>query len=99
MAFATAVSLLPCSPAAAGCPKPDPALPLWARARSMTVVNDSVLLSGKDALLERMPCWHVHFVGRPALMLPAAERQIRTSGRRVAPLVVVGIGYNSLWQR
>lgn len=99
LAVATAAALLPCAPASAGCPKPDPDLPLWARARSMTVVNDSVLLSGEAALKRGMPCWRVHLIGKPALMLAAAEKQIRTSGRRVAPLVVVGIGYNSLWER
>jgi hypothetical protein len=89
------------APAAApkGCGRPDPTLPPWARDRQMTVVSDSVLLSGEAALHRGFPCWHVHLIGRPALMLAQAERQIRTSGRRVAPLVVVGVGYNSLWER
>ena len=74
-------------------------LPSWARARRMTVLNDSVLLSGKDAILRGFPCWQVRFIGRPALMLRVAEQEIRSSGMRVAPLVVIGIGYNSLWER
>ena len=32
-------------------------------------------------------------------MLRAAERELRASRGRVAPLVVVGLGYNSLWER
>lgn len=91
----------PASPAArpAGCGKATPELPYWARARAMTVLHDSVLLSGAPALRRGFPCWRVNLIGRPALMLRDAEREIRTSGRRVAPLVVIGIGYNSLWER
>ncbi|MEJ7785082.1 MAG: hypothetical protein WKF96_09785 [Solirubrobacteraceae bacterium] len=92
----------PASPvvsATTGCGRADPVLPHWARARAMTVLHDSVLLSGETALKRGFPCWRVRMLGRPALMLRDAEREIRTSGRRVAPLVVVGIGYNSLWER
>src|SRR3954471_20795393 len=96
---AVAATLVPAAPAIAGCPERDPQMPYWARTRTMTVLNDSVLLSGESALRRGMPCWRIHLIGRPALMLPAADRQIRASGRRVAPLVVVGIGYNTLWQR
>ena len=32
-------------------------------------------------------------------MINPAERELRTSRRRVAPLVVIGVGYNSLFQR
>jgi hypothetical protein len=85
--------------AAKGCGPPNPDLPHWARARSMTVLHDSVLLSGRPALIAGFPCWHVHMVGRPALMLRAAEHELRQSGRRVSPLVVIGLGYNSLWER
>lgn len=89
------------APAIAGprCPPPDPDLPYWARARAITVLNDSVLLSGEAALKRGFQCWRVNLIGRPALMLDQAEKEIRASGRRVAPLVVVGIGYNSLWER
>lgn len=98
-----AVSAAPAAPAAKpiprGCGRPDPSLPFWARHRSMTVLNDSVLLSGESALRRGMPCWHIDLIGRPALMLRAAEQEIRTSGRHVSPLVVLGVGYNSLWER
>lgn len=89
----------PALSAPAGCGRADPKLPHWARARAMTVLHDSVLLSGEQALKRGFPCWRVNMLGRPALMLRDAEREIRTSGRRVAPLVVVGIGYNTLWER
>jgi hypothetical protein len=99
--FALAALALPATVTAAtgACGRPDPELPDWARQRQMTVLNDSVLLSGEAALRRGFPCWRVRLIGRPALMLHQAEREIRTSGRRVAPLVVVGIGYNSLWER
>ena len=32
-------------------------------------------------------------------MIRIAESELRASGRRVSPLVVVGLGYNSLWER
>jgi hypothetical protein len=65
----------------------------------MTVLVDSVLLSGKSALHPVMPCWRQSLRGRPALMVRIAERELRRRGRRVAPLVVIGLGYNSLWER
>lgn len=65
----------------------------------MTVLVDSVLLSGEQALRSGMPCWRIHLRGRPALMVRIAERELRASGHRVAPLVVIGLGYNSLWER
>jgi hypothetical protein len=72
--------------------------PSWARTRRMTVLVDSVLLSGAPALRRARPCWRVHTYGRPALMLRAATADVRAR-RRVARLVVVGLGYNSLWER
>src|SRR3954454_16786312 len=96
---AVAATLVPAAPAIAGCPERDPQMPYWARARTMTVLNDSVLLSGESALRRGMPCWHIRLIGRPALMLPAADQEIRSRNMHLAPLVVVGIGYNTLWQR
>jgi hypothetical protein len=65
----------------------------------MTVLVDSVLLSGAARLRGVMPCWRIDMRGRPALMVRIAERELRAQGRRVAPLVVVGLAYNSLWER
>jgi hypothetical protein len=65
----------------------------------MTVLVDSVLLSGLPALRSKRPCWRLSVYGRPALMIGVAERELRRRGRRVARLVVVGLGYNSLWER
>jgi hypothetical protein len=32
-------------------------------------------------------------------MLPAMDETLRTAGRPLAPLVIAGIGYNSLWEK
>ena len=77
----------------------DRALPYWARQRNVTVLADSVLQSGADGLHNVMACRRVSIRGRPALMLRIAEREFRIEGRRVAPLVVIGLGHNSLWER
>lgn len=77
----------------------DASLPDWARQRNVTALVDSVLLSGEDGLRNVMPCRRIAFRGRPALMLRIAERELRVSRRHVAPLVVVGLGHNSLWER
>ena len=73
--------------------------PGWLRPRRVTVLVDSVLLGGVRALRGRRRCWRVAVHGRPALMVRIAEQELRTRGRRVARLVVVGLGYNSLWER
>jgi hypothetical protein len=80
------------------CPT-DPAQPRWARQPRMTVLVDSVLLSGKRSLYAANRCKQIGLRGRPAWMIKAAERELAADRRRVAPLVVVGIGYNSLFQR
>jgi hypothetical protein len=72
--------------------------PAWARAKRATILVDSVLLGGVPALREELRGWRTASVGRPAIMLPAAEREVRGGGR-VAPLAIVGVGYNSLWER
>lgn len=77
----------------------DPARPYWARQRNLTVLADSVLLSGERKLRGVMACRRIDMRGRPALMLRIADGQLRAARRRVAPLVVVGLGYNSLWGR
>jgi hypothetical protein len=72
--------------------------PEWARAKRATILVDSVLLGGVPGLREELRGWRTATVGRPAIMLPAAEAAIRGGGR-VAPLAIVGVGYNSLWER
>lgn len=79
-----------CAPAAASAPA-------WMKARRVTVLADSVLLGGIDALRRSMPCWRMTHHGRRMLFIADAERAVRAF-KRVAPLVVVGLGYNSSWE-
>ena len=72
--------------------------PRWLTARRQTVLVDSVLLGAKPALREAFKRWTLRFIGEPAIMLPAMEERIAAK-RRVARLVVLGIGYNSIWER
>jgi hypothetical protein len=73
-------------------------MPRWLTARRQTVLVDSVLLGGKPALREAFRRWQLRFIGEPAVMLPAMEERI-AERRRVARLVVLGVGYNSIWER
>ncbi len=72
--------------------------PRWWRAQRQTVLVDSVLLGGTGALRDAFGRWKVQVLGEPAVMLPAMEDRI-AARRRVARLVVIGIGYNSIWER
>jgi hypothetical protein len=74
-----------------------PSMPDWARPRQMAVLTDSVLLGGAPALRAARPCWRVATYGRPDLATKDAALEL---GRhRVPPLVVIGLGYNSSWER
>jgi hypothetical protein len=73
------------------------AAPAWARPRRMTVLTDSVLLGGAPALRAAKPCWRVATVGRPFLGIADVAREL--GRRRVAPVAVIGLGYNSSWER
>jgi hypothetical protein len=79
------------------CPVPQGA-PHWARSLRMTILVDSVLLSGKPAIRHAHRCYRIGWRGRPAWMIKHAAAEL-SSARHVAPLVVIGIGYNSLFQR
>lgn len=72
--------------------------PSWWTARRQIVLVDSVLLGGVTALKEALPRWKVRVVGEPAIMLPAMRDRI-AARERVPRLVVLGIGYNSIWER
>src|SRR5207249_4340310 len=63
------------------------------------VLVDSVLLGGMDALRRTLPRWHVVQVGHPAVMIHTLNDELRSRGRGVPPLVIVGVGYDSLWER
>jgi len=77
----------------------DPDVPVWARHRHATVLVDSVLLGSMPGIRKALPCWRLDMYGRPALMIRIAEQELRSTRKRIAPVAIVGLGYNSLWER
>lgn len=72
--------------------------PRWLTARRRIVLVDSVLLGGTVAMRERFRHKRLRIIGEPAIMLPAMEERMARR-RSVTKLVIIGIGYNSLWER
>src|ERR1043166_4689879 len=91
---------LPSLNAAATLPPRNPALegvafdPGWPK--QVLVIADSVMLGAKAALIKGLPDWQVTFLGRPALMIPKGTEGLP---RNVGSVVVVGVGYNTLWEK
>jgi hypothetical protein len=73
--------------------------PRWYTAHHAMVLVDSVLLGGMDALRRNLPRWHIVQAGRPAIMVHTLNDELRGRAGRVPPLVIVGVGYDSLWER
>lgn len=72
-------------------------LPAWARPRRMTVLTDSVLLGATPTLRAAKPCWRVRASGTLAIQVRDGVEWLHQ--KRVAPLVVIGLGNNSSWER
>ena len=89
---ASAAGITPVDPT----PTPEALGPSWPK--RLTFLSDSVGLGSVTALRETMPRWRVRVLGEPALMLDDAAAQLR-SGGRLDRVVVVALGYNSLWRR
>jgi hypothetical protein len=73
--------------------------PSWLASRRATLLVDSVLLGGVQSVRGNLRGWHVDVLGRAAVMVPKIEEEIRVAATRIAPLAIVGVGYNSLWER
>ncbi|HEY4016144.1 MAG TPA: acyltransferase family protein [Polyangiaceae bacterium] len=71
----------------------DPAWP-----KTLTLLTDSVTLGVKQALPAALPDWKVEVVGRPALMVKQVVPEF-LRGRGVGSVVVVGVAYNSLFEK
>jgi len=69
--------------------------PSWPK--TLTLLTDSVGLGVKDTLPAALPDWQVDVRGRPALMLKAANAELAADPAPVGSVVVVALGYNSLW--
>jgi lysophospholipase L1-like esterase len=66
--------------------------------KTVTLVTDSVTLGAASALRAALPGRQVQVLGKPALMIDQVVPRYLPPGRRVGSVVVVGLGYNSLWQ-
>jgi hypothetical protein len=73
--------------------------PSWLAGRRASLLVDSVLLGGVQIVRGNLRGWQVDVLGRAAVMVPKIEEEIRVGGTRIAPLAIVGVGYNSLWER
>lgn len=89
--------------ASATLPPLDPALlgtplnPSWPK--QLIVVTDSVLLGATPTLVKNLSDWRVTVVGKSALMIPIAVQTLRQQPGAAAPVAVVGLGHNSVWEK
>ena len=69
--------------------------------KTMTIIADSVLLSGRQMLVPQFTAagWQVDYRGHPAIMIKEAVKDLQAAATPVGSVVIIGIGYNSLWQR
>ncbi len=67
----------------------------------ITVLGDSVLLGAEEPLTAELVAdgYGVDFRATPAWMLDDANDEIAAEGRPVGPVVVLGVGHNTLWER
>jgi lysophospholipase L1-like esterase len=62
-------------------------------------VTDSVLLGATPTLVKSLSDWQVTVVGRSAMMISNAMEALRRQPGAAAPVVVVGLGHNSVWEK
>jgi peptidoglycan/LPS O-acetylase OafA/YrhL len=69
--------------------------------RNVTVLADSVLLGAKGSVVKELGAggWNVDYRGKPAWMLHKAKAELAAAREPVGSVVIVGLGYNSLWER
>jgi peptidoglycan/LPS O-acetylase OafA/YrhL len=69
--------------------------------KTLTVVTDSVLLGAQKALVDELGAagWAVDYRGHPAMMIKEAVKRLTSAGAPVGTVAVVGLGYNSLWEK
>jgi peptidoglycan/LPS O-acetylase OafA/YrhL len=71
----------------------DPAWP-----KTLTLLTDSVGLGLSQSLPAALPAWKVEILGRPALMVKQVVPEF-LNARGVSSVVVVALGYNSLFEK
>ncbi len=95
-AFAVALFLL--APASATHAEESAATQEMLWPKTLTVVTDSVALVVGSALRAALPGWRIGVLGRPALMVNQAIPEF-LKDRNVGTIVVVGLGYNSQFEK
>jgi hypothetical protein len=90
---AASATLPPLDPELLGTPF-DPSWP-----KQLVVVTDSVLLGATPTLVKSLSDWRVTVVGKSAMMIPIAVQTLRQQPGTVAPVAVVGLGHNSVWEK
>ncbi len=63
------------------------------------IVADSVVLGAESAIRQGLSDWRIELDGRPALTLRAATEDIRERRQSLPAVVIVAVGYNSLWEK
>ena len=71
------------------------------RAKTITVLGDSVLLGAKDQMTAELQAsgYSVDYQAIPALMIHNANKDLLAAGTPVGETVICGLGHNSLWER
>jgi hypothetical protein len=69
------------------------------RPKELYVLSDSVVLDVRDELARRLPEWTVTVEGDIGLTVSQAGDLLERRQQRVAPTVIVAVGYNSVWER
>jgi hypothetical protein len=69
--------------------------------KTMTVVTDSVLLGARPAFVGELAAagWQVDYRGHIAMTIPREIQELHKPGPPLGSIVVVGLGYNTSWQR
>ncbi|HWZ88950.1 MAG TPA: acyltransferase family protein, partial [Polyangiaceae bacterium] len=70
--------------------------PEWPK--TLTLLSDSVTLAVAKSLPAALPGWKVEVLGRPALMVKQVVPEF-LNARSVGSVVVIGLGYNSLFEK
>ncbi|MEO8902773.1 MAG: acyltransferase family protein [Polyangiaceae bacterium] len=96
-----AVAVSDLAAALPGTPHAEPVLgvpidPAWPK--TLTLLSDSVTLALGKALPAALPDWKVEILGHPALMVKQVVPEF-LNARAVGSVVVVGLAYNSLFEK
>jgi peptidoglycan/LPS O-acetylase OafA/YrhL len=69
--------------------------------KTMTVITDSVLLGARQTFIGDISAagWQVDYRGHIAMTIPQEVQALRKPGPPLGSVVVVGLGYNTSWQR